>query len=109
MSSDHLPNYPFCLPSYVAAFDDGQLAEQELKAEARSWRSEGYADDSNVQIYEHHNGKGTTRSYNDAGIDMLLVKMRCVSISNTPIDRKARTNLRPKFVSSCYCRQYMNV
>ena len=73
MSNETLPNYPFCLPSYVAAFDDGQLAEQELKAETRSWRSEGYADDSNVQIFDHHNGEGTIGSYNDVELDLLLV------------------------------------
>jgi hypothetical protein len=73
MSDDKLPNYPFCVPSYVAAFDDGQLAEQELKLDSRSWRSEGYADVSNVQIYDHHNGEGNTRSYDDLGIDALLV------------------------------------
>jgi hypothetical protein len=82
MSDDKLPNYPFCLPSYVAAFDDGQLAEQELKADIRSWRSEGYADDSNVQIYDHHNGEGTTRSYDDHGIDVLLVKFYYASVPN---------------------------
>jgi hypothetical protein len=75
MSNEKLPNYPFCLPSYVAAFDDGQLAEQELKADTRSWRSEGYTDDSNVQIFDHHHGEGTTCSYNDCEIDLLLVNL----------------------------------
>ena len=109
MSDDKLPNYPFCLPSYVAAFDDGQLAELELKADTRSWRSEGYADDSNVQIYDHHNGEGTTRSYDDDGIDVLLVQFYYASVPNSATDNNTRTNFHPRFDSSCYYRQYMNV
>jgi hypothetical protein len=76
MSDTDIPDYPFCLPSYVAAFDDGQLAEQELKAEIRSWRSEGYADDSNVRIFDHHRGEGKVRLCHDEEIDRVLVRLR---------------------------------
>lgn len=67
-----LPHYPFCLPSYVAAFDDGQLAQQELKTETRSWRSEGYAAESNVLVLDHHHGVGTKRYCSDADIHQIL-------------------------------------
>lgn len=75
MPTVNLSQYPFCLPSYVAAFDDGQLAQQELKAETRSWRSEGYAQESNVQIFDHHNGEGVGRYCNDADVDRILVNL----------------------------------
>ncbi|PSN67407.1 hypothetical protein BS50DRAFT_494021 [Corynespora cassiicola Philippines] len=74
MPTVNLSQYPFCLPSYVAAFDDGQLAQQELKAETRSWRSEGYAQESNVQIFDHHNGEGVGRYCNDADVDRILAE-----------------------------------
>ncbi|KAF2703175.1 hypothetical protein K504DRAFT_451926 [Pleomassaria siparia CBS 279.74] len=73
MPVNGFPNYPFCLPSYIAAFD-GQLAQQELKAETRSWRSEGYAEDSEVLIFDHHHGVGLRRRCNDDDIDQLLVE-----------------------------------
>lgn len=74
MSNNDLPNYPFCLPSYIASFDDGQLAEQELKAETRSWRSEGYAKDFNIQILDHDHGVGRNRFCSDADIAQMLVR-----------------------------------
>lgn len=80
MSTDGLPDYPFCLPSYVAALDDGQLAKQELKAEARSWRSEGYADDSHIYILDHNNGVGNIRTCDDEGIDSVLVIHFCLRL-----------------------------
>jgi hypothetical protein len=73
MPTSILPDYPFCLPSYVAAFDDGALAKQELKEETRSWRSEGYATDSSVQIFDHTNGEGKKRVCNDEQITKILV------------------------------------
>lgn len=73
MSRNDLPNYPFCLPSYVAAFDDGQLAQQELKTETRSWRSEGYAKESRVLVFDHNDGVGSRRMCSDDDIDRILV------------------------------------
>ncbi|KAF2796365.1 hypothetical protein K505DRAFT_348013 [Melanomma pulvis-pyrius CBS 109.77] len=74
MSKNNLPNYPFCLPSYVAAFDDGELAQQELRAETRSWRSEGYARESNVLVFDHNDGVGSRRMCSDDDIDRILAE-----------------------------------
>ncbi|KAF2177528.1 hypothetical protein K469DRAFT_807439 [Zopfia rhizophila CBS 207.26] len=65
MSDTKLPNYPLCLPSYVAAFDDGQLAQQELKAETGSWQLGGYADASNLLILDYNYGHGIHRYRSD--------------------------------------------
>ncbi|CAA9966704.1 CorA domain containing protein [Pyrenophora teres f. maculata] len=72
MGSSDDTDYPFDLPTYIAAFDDGHLASQELKHERRSWRSEGYAKDSHIQIFDHNHGIGTIGFHNDSGIDKLL-------------------------------------
>ncbi|KAI2476219.1 hypothetical protein Ptr902_12295 [Pyrenophora tritici-repentis] len=72
MGNNDDKDYPFNLPTYIAAFDDGQLASQELKHERRSWRSEGYAEDSHIQIFDHNHGIGTIGFHNDDGIDKLL-------------------------------------
>ncbi|PVH94309.1 hypothetical protein DM02DRAFT_693534 [Periconia macrospinosa] len=98
MTESKLPDFPFCLPSYVAAFDDGQLAQQELKAETRSWRSEGYAKESDVLIFDHHYGVGTHRRCNDDDIDRILAEpppqVRFVLLLPTVHERIADTVAR---------------
>ena len=64
--------YPFNLPSYHLAFDDGKFCEEELNNPSTSWRSEEYPCNSNVLILDHHQGVGTSQHYDDAGIDELL-------------------------------------
>ena len=76
---DSTPDYPFCLPSYIPAFDDGLLARQELepKGKSASWRSERYPAQSNVLILDHNDGKGRQRCCNDAEIAQMLVGSQC--------------------------------
>ncbi|KAF2189219.1 hypothetical protein K469DRAFT_683656 [Zopfia rhizophila CBS 207.26] len=98
MTETNLPDYPFCLPSYVAAFDDGQLAQQELKAETRSWRSEGYAKESDVLIFDHHHGAGIRRRCNDDDINRILAepppKVRFILLLPTVHEKIADTVAR---------------
>lgn len=107
MPSDTLLEYPFCLSSYVAAFDDGQLAQQELKDEACSWRSEGYADDSSVQIFDHNDGVGRIRLCNDDAIDQILV-MRLFLLSTNNFTKLNTRQKLLKFDSFCCCQQCTN-
>ncbi|OSS54163.1 hypothetical protein B5807_00375 [Epicoccum nigrum] len=66
--------YPFGQTSYIAAFDDGQLAQHELKESEPSWRSEGYAKDSYVEILDHNHGESRIRRCNDAELDVVLAE-----------------------------------
>ncbi|KAJ4368478.1 hypothetical protein N0V83_006835 [Neocucurbitaria cava] len=106
MPGKHLQDYPFCLPSYIAAFDDGQLARQELKEEVRSWRSEGYAEDSHVKVFDHNNGIGTIRECNDEDIDQLLAgappQVRFILLLPTVHERIADTVCKDVAVSDVF-------
>lgn len=57
----------------MADSHSGQLAQHELKAGEPSWRSEGYAKDSHVEILDHHYGKSVVRTCNDRELDTILV------------------------------------
>ena len=57
----------------------GQLAQQELKEGEPSWRSEGYAEDSHVDILDHDHGESKIRCCNDAELDIVLVSRRSSS------------------------------
>jgi hypothetical protein len=72
MSQEPHLNYPFPLPSFCPGLDDGQFCQRELKEESRSWRSEKYPPASNVLVFDHDHGVGTTGVYNDADIDLFL-------------------------------------
>lgn len=66
--------YPFNLPSYQPALDDGVWCQRELTEEAdpKSWRSERYATDSHVLILDHDHGHGTYQYCNDVQVQGLL-------------------------------------
>ncbi|XPS96524.1 hypothetical protein M3J09_005789 [Ascochyta lentis] len=74
MANSVQKEYPFDQDSYIAAFDDGQLAKQELKAGVPSWRSEGYAEDSSVEVLDHDHGVGKARRCNDSDLDQVLAE-----------------------------------
>ena len=78
-NDDETPDYPFCLPSYIPAFDDGLLARQELepKGPSATWRSERFPAESNVLVLDHNHGQGRQRYCNDAEIVHLLVSTHC--------------------------------
>ena len=99
-------DYPFCLPTYVAAFDDGQFAQRELKEKACSWRSEGYAEDSRVHIFDHHEGVGSIRICNDNDIDRLLVSNDHPHHHTNCTNPYARRSLRLRFALYYCCLQY---
>ena len=73
-----------CLASMIAearkAYNHlGQLAQHELKESEPSWRSEGYAKDSYVEILDHNHGESRIRRCNDAELDVVLVSRRSSS------------------------------
>ncbi|KAF1932590.1 uncharacterized protein M421DRAFT_416215 [Didymella exigua CBS 183.55] len=72
MSRPEQKEYPFGQTSYIATFDDGQLARHELKESEPSWRSESYAKDSSLRILDHHQGVGTIRTCNNRELDEVL-------------------------------------
>ncbi|KAL2845424.1 hypothetical protein BJY01DRAFT_234943 [Aspergillus pseudoustus] len=95
-------NYPFSLESFCSGLDDGQFCQRELKEESRSWRSEKYPATSNLLVFEHDDGVGTTRTYNDVEIDQMLAEehqpqVRIILLHPTPEKRILRT-LRDKIV-----------
>jgi hypothetical protein len=73
-----------CLASVLAEAHkaythSGQLAQHELKESEPSWRSEGYAKDSHVEILDHNHGESRIRCCNDAELDIVLVSRRSSS------------------------------
>ncbi|KAL2825473.1 hypothetical protein BDW59DRAFT_146269 [Aspergillus cavernicola] len=97
--------YPFPLPSFCPGLDDGHFCQRELKEESRSWRSEKYPPVSNVQIFDHDHGVGTTGSYNDTQIDQMLTadhqpQLRIILLHPTPEKRFLRTLRDPDVVKT---------
>lgn len=54
-------------------FDDNRFLEEELKPDSSSWRKEKYAKRSHVKIFDHDRGRYRCGSYDDQGIEELLV------------------------------------
>ncbi|KKK12447.1 hypothetical protein P175DRAFT_0501480 [Aspergillus ochraceoroseus IBT 24754] len=105
--------YPFSLTSYCSGLDDGHFCQRELKEESRSWRSEKYAPVSSVLILDHHHGVGTTRVYDDAGIDRLInadhdPQVRIILLQPTPQEQVLRTIRNPEVVKSLLTNELIN-
>jgi len=65
--------------TYKAYTHLGQLAQHELKESEPSWRSEGYAKDSCVEILDHDHGESKIRCCNDRELGIVLVSRRSSS------------------------------
>ncbi|KAL4786736.1 hypothetical protein BJX76DRAFT_365234 [Aspergillus varians] len=105
MSPDSHLDYPFPLSSFCPGLDDGHFCQRELKEEAKSWRSEKYPPTSNILIFDHDHGVGTTGAYDDAGIDHLLAaqhqpQLRIILLHPTPEKRILRTLCDPEAVKT---------
>ncbi|KAL5335286.1 hypothetical protein BJX70DRAFT_390765 [Aspergillus crustosus] len=106
MSENPHLNYPFPLPSFCPGLDDGHFCQRELKEESRSWRSEKYPTVSNVLVFDHNHGEGSTAVYNDADIDRFLAQedhqpqLRIILLHPTPEKRILRTLRDPEVVKT---------
>jgi hypothetical protein len=75
-SSSSSSSYPFTLPGYHPALDDGHRLppphERRGLADPEAWRSERYPAASSVLVLDHHQGHGLHRYCDDAQIQHLL-------------------------------------
>ncbi|KAL3477956.1 hypothetical protein BJX99DRAFT_115945 [Aspergillus californicus] len=113
MSQEPHLDYPFPLPSFCPGLDDGQFCQRELKEESRSWRSEKYPPVSNIQIFDHDQGLGSTGVYNDVQIDQMLAadrqpQLRIILLHPTPEKRILRTLRDPDVVKTLLKNELIN-